>query len=81
MRYLILWKILYSSEWNNARYLVLTYFLIYPSTLLKVICQGFSLYGMFYGVLYATYIKIFSHDFSFSKILSRGILLLIMSSK
>lgn len=37
-------------ERNNARFLVLSFFLIYPSTLLKIIHKGFSLYAILYAV-------------------------------
>ena len=41
-RYLILSKILscFSSEWIDARYLGLSYFLLYPSTLSKIILKS-----------------------------------------
>ena len=52
MKYLILSKVIWylSSEWYNARYLVPLSFLIYPSTLSKIIYKGFALNR----VLYAT---------------------------
>ena len=52
MRYLILSNIFsyFSWEIKNARYLVLSFSIIYSCTLLKMIHKAFSLYKVLYAI-------------------------------
>ena len=49
-RYLLFSNVLsnFSSEWNNARYLVPSYFLTYSSSSSKIICKGLKPHGVLF---------------------------------
>ena len=72
-RYLILSNILsyFSSNWNNVRYLVLSYFRINLSTLSKITHSEFVGYEVLCATSYI-FITIVSYDFASNKILSKS---------